>query len=66
MQLWKRMILKQSQVVRVECTNSEIHLILKDLIRVCASNGENFDEATAIKKIMKEEALKPLFLIRDE
>jgi hypothetical protein len=33
---------------------------------VCATNGENFDEAAAIKKIMKEEALKPLFLMRDD
>jgi len=60
-------ILKQAQVFCVECTNGDIHLLLKDLeIRVSTTNGENFDEAAAIKKIMKEEALKPLFLMRDE
>ena len=61
------MILKQPRVACVECTNGELHLILKDLeMRVGAKNGETFDEASAIKKIMKEEALKPLFLMRDE
>ena len=55
------------RVCRVECTDNEIHLILKDIeIHECASSGEDFDEAAAIKKIMKEEALKPLFLMRDE
>ena len=54
-------------MVCVERTNGEIHLILKDLeIQVCATNGENFDKVAEIKKIMKEEALKPLFLMREE
>lgn len=55
------------RVFRVECTNGDIHLILKDIeIHGLATNGENFDRRAAIKKIMKEEALKPLFLMRDE
>jgi hypothetical protein len=59
--------LKQSQVLGVECTNGELHLILKDLgFRVGATGVKNLDEAVAIKKIMKEEALKPLFLMREE
>jgi hypothetical protein len=50
----------------VECTNGDIHLILKDLKRrVCAMSDQNLDEADFIKKIMKEEALKPLFLTRN-
>lgn len=58
--------MKQSKAFSVECTNGDIHLILKDLeIRVCATYGENLDEADAIKKIMKEEAFKPLFLMRN-
>jgi hypothetical protein len=58
--------LKQSKTFCVECTNGDIHLVLKDLeIRVCATVGENLDEADAIKKIMKEEAFKPLFLMRN-
>ena len=61
-----QVILKQPRVAYVECTNGDLHLILKDLeMRVGATNGENL-EAVAIKKIMKEEALKPLFLMRDE
>ena len=60
------MILKQSKVFCVECTNGDIHLISKDLeIRACVTYGENIDEADAIKKIMKEEAFKPLFLMRN-
>ena len=60
------MILKQSKAFCVECTNGDIHPILKDLKhRVCARAGLNFDEADAIKKIMKEEASKPLFLKRN-
>jgi hypothetical protein len=59
-------ILKQSKAFSVECTNGDIHLILKDLEnRVYAKYGENLDEADAIKKIMKEEAFKPLFLMRN-
>ena len=61
------MILKHAQVFCVDCTNNEIHLILKDLeSHVGAPNGESFHDAAAIKKIMKEEALKPLFLMRDD
>ena len=60
-------LLKQTQVFCVECTNGDIHLLLKDLeIRAFSTNCVNFDKAVAIKKIMKEEALKPLFLMRDE
>jgi hypothetical protein len=58
--------LKQSKAFCVECTNGDIHLILKDLENcVYAKYGENIDEADAIKKIMKEEAFKPLFLMRN-
>jgi len=60
-------ILKQAQVFCVDCSNNEIHLILKELeIHVCGTNGENFNETATIKKIMKEEALRPLFLMRDD
>jgi hypothetical protein len=39
---------------------------MKDLAnRVYAKYGENLDEANAIKKIMKEEAFKPLFFMRN-
>jgi len=59
-------VLKQSKAFCVECTNGDIHLILKDHEnRVYAEYGENIDEADAIKKIMKEEAFKPLFLMRN-
>jgi hypothetical protein len=52
-------------VVCVKRTDGEIHLFPKDFgVHMCASNGENF-EAAEIRKIMKEEALKPLFLMRE-
>ena len=58
--------MKQSKTFCVECTNGDIHLILKDLENhIYANYGETFEEADAIKKIMKEEAFKPLFLMRN-
>jgi len=57
---------KQSNAFCVECTNGDIHLILKDLENsIYAKYSENLKEANAIKKIMKEEAFKPLFLMRN-
>jgi hypothetical protein len=53
-------------VSRVERTNGDIHIIIRELESyVCATNGEII-QTTEIKKIMKEESLKPLFLMRDE
>ena len=58
--------MKLSQVARVECTNGEIHLILKDFENHTGPiEGEKINEAAKIKKIMKEEALRPLFLTRE-
>ena len=58
--------MKNTQVSRVECTNGEIHIIIRELESyVCATNGEIIEPAE-IKKIMKKESLKPLFLMRDE
>jgi hypothetical protein len=58
--------LKQSKAFSVECTNGDIHIILKDFKNyVHAKYGQNLDEADVIKKIMKEEAFKPLFLKRN-
>ena len=58
--------MKQSKEFRVECTNGDIHLILKDLDKLVHSKyGENIEEVEAIKKIMKEEAFRPLFLMRN-
>jgi len=58
--------LKQSKEFRVECTNGDIHLILKDLDKLVHSKyGEKIEEVEAIKKIMKEEAFRPLFLMRN-
>ena len=58
--------MKQSKAFCIKCTNGDIHLILKDLEnRDYTKYGENLDEADAMKKIMKEEAFKPLFLMRN-
>jgi hypothetical protein len=53
-------------VVSVQSPNRELHLILQDLeIYANPTSGKAFDEAK-IKKIMMKEALKPLFLMREE
>ena len=58
--------MKQSKEFRVECTNGDIHLVLNGLEKIVyAKYGENREEAAAMKKIMKEEAFKPLFLMRN-
>jgi hypothetical protein len=58
--------LKRPKVVSVQSPNRELHLILQDLeIYANPTSGKAFDEAK-IKKIMMKEALKPLFLMREE
>jgi len=58
--------LKKSRAFCVECTNGDIHLIQKGYEKfVYAQYGKNLEEVDAIKKIMKEEACKPLFLMRN-
>jgi len=58
--------LKQPKVASVRSPDREIHLILQDLeIYAHHASGKDFDEAK-IKKIMMKEALKPLFLMREE
>jgi hypothetical protein len=53
-------------VVSVQSPDSEIHLILQDFeIYAHHTSGKDFDEAK-IKKIMIKEALKALFLMREE
>jgi hypothetical protein len=53
-------------VVSVQSPNSEIHLILQDFeIYAHPKSGKDFDSAK-IKKIMLKEALKPLYLMREE
>jgi hypothetical protein len=53
-------------VVSAQSPNSEIHLILQDFeIYAHPTSGKDSDEAN-IKKIMMKEALKPLFLMREE
>lgn len=53
-------------MVSVQSRNSEIHLILQDFeIYAHPTNDKDVDEAK-IKKIMMKEALKPLFLMREE
>lgn len=58
--------MKRPKVVIVQSPNREIHLILQDLeVYAHPTSGKDFDEAK-IKKIMMKEALKPLFLMREE
>jgi hypothetical protein len=57
---------KRSKGVFVKSPDGEIHLILQD-IESCSnlSAVEDFDKPK-IKRIMIREALKPLFLMREE
>jgi hypothetical protein len=58
--------LKRPKVVSAQSPNSEINLILQDFeIYAHPASDKDFDEAE-IKKIMMKEALKPLFLMREE
>jgi hypothetical protein len=53
-------------VTSVEHSNGEIHFILKEFESyVFSSIRQNFGSVSEIKKIMKKEALKPLFLMRE-
>jgi hypothetical protein len=57
--------LKRLKVISTQSSDNEIHLILQDLETYAhPMKGKNFNEAE-IKKIMKEEALKPLFIMRE-
>jgi hypothetical protein len=58
--------LKRPKVVSVQSPKSETHIILQDFeIYGHPTSGKDFDEAK-IMKIMMKEALKPLFLMREE
>jgi hypothetical protein len=59
-------VTKKARVVMERSSNGEVHLIfLESRFNETGKNAEYFDEAE-IKKIMKEEAVKPLLLLREE
>ena len=54
------------RAVRKQSSNGEIHLILQECrLDENRKNEENLD-ADRIKRIMKEEASKPLLIMREE
>ena len=56
---------KKYQMVRTESPDGEIHLILTELKLDDDSNNRNVLDEIQIKKIMKDEAQKPLHLLRE-
>lgn len=59
-------ITKKLRLIRKRSSNGEIHLILQESrFDENSRNSEYLDEAE-IRKIMKEEASKPLLILREE
>jgi len=56
--------MKRFRVYRVDSPDGEIHLVIEET-RV-SENSECFTDVTEIKKISRNEATKPLVLLREE
>jgi len=56
--------MKSLKVHRVDSPDGEIHLIIKET--QAFENSECFADVAAIKKVTREEASKPLVLLRKE
>jgi len=56
---------KKYQILRTQSPDGEIHLILSELGINDTSKNKNELNETQIKKIMKDEAQKPLHLMRE-
>jgi hypothetical protein len=57
---------RKLRVVRKQSSNGEIHLILEEYrLDDNRKNAEDFD-MDRLKKIMKEEASRPLLILREE
>ena len=57
---------KKLNVVRKRSSNGEIHLVLHESrLNEDRKNAEDFD-VDEIKRVMKEEASKPLLILREE
>jgi hypothetical protein len=59
-------MMKRIEVAKVCCRNNEVHLVIREHENEpCSRECEVFSVAE-VKKVMKEEAAKPLLLLRAE
>jgi hypothetical protein len=58
--------MKKIEVTKVCCMNNEIHLVILEHENVSCSNKCEVFSVAEVKKVMKEEAAKPLLLLRAE
>jgi len=63
---WEILDTKQFKLVRVRSLDGEIHYVLREFkVYARLANGKSFNEVEA-KRDTKDEAHKPLFLVRNE
>lgn len=58
--------MKKLQIVRTCSSDGEIHFILLDIAMDKTSQDRKSIDTSEVKEIMKEQAAKPLLLLREE
>jgi hypothetical protein len=58
-------MVKRYEILRTQSSDGEIHLILSELELNNSSKDRSELDETQIRKIMKDEAQKPLHLLRE-
>ena len=58
--------MKKLQIVRICSSEGEIHFILLDIAADGISQERKSIDASEVKEMMKEQAAKPLLLLREE
>jgi hypothetical protein len=58
--------MKRIEVAKVCCRNNEVHLVIREYENGADSRKCEVFSVAEIKKVMKEEAAKPLLLLRAE
>jgi len=58
--------MKKLQIVRTSSVDGEIHFILLDIATDKISQERKFVDTSEVKEIMKEQAARPLLLLRGE
>jgi hypothetical protein len=58
--------MKRIEVAKVCCRNNEVHLVIREYENGPSSRKREVFSVAEVKKVMKEEAAKPLLLLRTE
>jgi hypothetical protein len=58
--------MKRIEVAKVCCRNNEVHLVIREYENGPSSRKCEVFSVAEVKKVMKEEAAKPLLLLRAE